>query len=58
MFVDYQNFAGSMELNFMGYWFVVLQYRTIHFFIKRSLGRKFVGDRNPRNPGTLNPHEQ
>ena len=42
MFGDYQNFAGSMELNFVGNWFMTLKHRAIHDFGKRSWGRKFV----------------
>ena len=36
MFVDCQNFAGLRGQNFVGNWFVALQCKTIHFFIKRS----------------------
>lgn len=42
MFVECQNFAGLWRCYVVGYWFVVLQYRTIHNFIKRSSGRKFL----------------
>ena len=56
MFVDCQNFAASWGRNFD--WFVALQYRSIHFFVKRRWGRKFVGGGNPQNQRTLTPHEQ
>ena len=52
---DYQNFAGSWESNFMGNWFAALQCKTIHYFVKRSWGHKFVGRCNPQNPRTLPP---
>ena len=50
-----QNVACSWEPNIAGYWFVTLQCKTIHYFIKRSCGCKFVGKGNTRNPS---PHVQ
>ena len=38
IFMDYQNFAGSFGRNFMGNWFVALQYKK---FITGSLS--YVG---------------
>ena len=55
MFVDCQNFTGSRGHSFVGDWFVALQRKTIHYFVKHSLGRKFVGKSKPRNPQTLKP---
>ena len=36
--------------------FVGFQYRTIHFFVIRSYGRKRVGKGDSGNPRMLNPH--
>ena len=36
MFVDYQNFAGSMRRNFVYKLCVSLQCKTIHYFVIRS----------------------
>ena len=58
MFMDCQNFACSWECNFVGNWFEASQCKAIHFFIKRSWGRKFVGKGDPRIPRTSIPHEQ
>ena len=58
MFADCQNFAALWGRNLEDNWFVALQYRSIHFFVKRRWGRKFVGRGNPRNQRTLIPHEQ
>ena len=55
-FITLINVRGNV--NFVGYCFVELQSKTIHYFDKRSWGRKFVGMSNPWNPHTLNPHEQ
>ena len=55
MFVDSQNYDGSCGFNFMGNWFVVFQCKAIHYFVKRSWGRIFVGKVYSRNPRTLNP---
>ena len=55
MFVDCQNYDGSCGFNFMGNWFVVFQCKAIHYFVKRSWGRIFVGKVYSRNPRTLNP---
>lgn len=55
MFVDYRKFSGSLGHNFVGNWFVVLQRQMIHYYVKRSLGRNFVGKGNPRNSRTLIP---
>ena len=41
--------------NFVGNWFVVLQRQMIHYYVKCSLGRNFVGKGNPRNSRTLIP---
>ena len=35
--------------------FVSLQSKTIHYFVKRSWGCKFVSKGTPRNPRTSNP---
>ena len=37
------NLLVTRRRNFVGNWFVALQCKTIHYFIKHSLGRKFVG---------------
>lgn len=57
-FVDCQHFDGLWGRIFVSNWFVALKCNTIHYFVKSSLGRKFVGKGNPRNPQTLIPHEQ
>ena len=41
--VDCQNFASSWECYFVGNCFIALKCRTIHYFVKRSWGRKFIG---------------
>ena len=41
MFLDCQNVGGSWGHNFLGNWFVALQYRSIHNFVKRLWGRNF-----------------
>ena len=48
MSMDCQNFAGLWGSNFKGNWFVALQCSTIHYFVKNSWGRKFMGKNNPR----------
>ena len=60
MFADCQNVAGSWRRCFVGIWFrnVVLYCKKIHYVVNSSWGRKFMGSDNPRNPRTLNPHEQ
>ena len=55
MFVNCQNFAASWGHKFVGNWFVTLQCKTIHYFVKCSWGRSFLGKENPRNPPTLPP---
>lgn len=50
--------AGSWECDFVDNWFVVLQYRAIQYFIKRSWGCTFVGRVNlqihkHRSPRTM-----
>ena len=55
MFVDYQKCSGLLGHNFVGNWFVVLQRQMIHYYVKCSLGRNFVGKGNPRNSRTLIP---
>ena len=57
MFVNCQNFAGLWRRNFIC-WFVALQCKTIHYFVKCSCGHKFVSKGTPRNPWTLNYHDQ
>ena len=49
MFVDFQNFVGN--------WFVALHLKPIHYFVKRLMGRKFVGKGNRRKQRTLIFHE-
>ena len=56
--MDCQNFTVSWGRYFACNWFVVLQYRTIHYFFTRSWGREFVVNGNPRNPRILIPHKQ
>ena len=41
--------------DFVGNWFAVLQYRTIHYVFKRPWGRLFAGKGNSRK---LDPLEQ
>ena len=55
MFVDCKNLGGLWGRDFVCNWFVALQRKTIHYFVKRSLGRIFVGKGKPRNPRTLTP---
>ena len=43
---------------FMANWFVALQSKSTHYFVKRSLGRQFVGKDTPRNPRTWKPNTQ
>ena len=43
MFVDCQNFAGSLECNLVGNLFVALQCNEIYNFVKRSWGCILVG---------------
>ena len=50
MFMDCQNLAGWMGRNFVGNWFFAYQFKTIHYFVKHLLGRKFMGKGNPKNP--------
>ena len=57
LFSDCQNFAGSWWLYFVYNWIVALQYRTIHCYVKRSCGRKFVSRGNAQNLRTFIPHE-
>lgn len=42
MYVDNQNFAGVLEHDFVGHWFVASQCKMTHNFIIHSLGHKFV----------------
>ena len=50
MFVHCQNFTNSWGCYFVGNWFVALQCKKkIHYCVKHSWGRKFVGKGNPRN---------
>ena len=50
MFVDYQTFAGLWRCYFVGKWFVALQCKTIHFFIKCLQGHEFVVKGYLKNP--------
>lgn len=56
LFMVCQYIACLWGLDFMGNWFVAFQYKTIHYFVKRSWGLEFVGKGNPRIPQTLIPH--
>ena len=38
-------------------WFIALECKTIHYFVKLSCERKFVGKCKPRNPRTLIHHK-
>ena len=58
MFVHCQNFAGSWGSNFVGNWFLALQCKMIHYFLKCFWGLKFLGKGTPPNPRTLNTHKQ
>lgn len=40
--MDYQNFTGSLGLNFMGNLLMASEYKTIHCFVIHSGGYKFV----------------
>ena len=55
--MDCQNFADSRGRNFMGYWFVAIQYKTFfyRYFINRSWGHKFISKGNPQNFTNINP---
>lgn len=53
MFADYRDFAGSLGGSLVYKWVVVLQYRTLHDFVKRSWERKFVVKGIQRNQQTL-----
>ena len=55
MFVNCQNFAASWGHKFADDWFVTLQCKTIHYVVKCSWGRSFLGKENPRNLPTLTP---
>ena len=55
--MDCQNFAVSWGRNFVGNWFEALQSKTIHYSVKCSWGRKFMGKGTPRNPRTSNFHK-
>ena len=55
MFVDCKNLGGLWGRDFVCNWFVALQRKTIHYFVKRSLGCIFVGKGKPRNPMNTDP---
>ena len=48
MCVDNQNFATLLGHNFVGYWFVALQFNMIHYmhWVIHSWGHKSVGKSN------------
>ena len=54
MFIDCQKFAGLWGHYFVGNWFVALKCKTIHYFVKRSSGCKFIGKSIQQNPRTNN----
>ena len=49
IFVDYPYFAGLLEHNFVGNWFLELQCERICFFVICLWGQLFLGKGNPRN---------
>lgn len=55
-FDDCQNFAGSWERDFVVNWVDALLY--MHYFVKRSWRRKYLGKDNQRNLRTFTTHEQ
>ena len=55
--MDCQNLFVLWGRNFIGNWFVALQCKTIHYFVKGSWGCDFMGKGNLRNPQTLVPHK-
>ena len=59
MCADCQNVAGLCRFYFVSYWFVALQCEAIFITLLNVRGeRKFLGNVNPRNPRSSNPHEQ
>ena len=58
IFVDYQNFAGLLGHNFMGYWFAALLFKTIHNFVIHPWGSKFLCKGKSQNPPPLISHKQ
>ena len=45
--VDCKNLGSLWGRDFVCYWFVALQRKTIHYFVKRLLGCIFVGKGKP-----------
>ena len=43
MFMDCQNVAGLWGRHFVGNWFVALQCKTFHYFVRCPWGCKYVG---------------
>ena len=55
MFVDCPTFSGSWGYNLVG---KLIYCMTIHFFIKHSLGRKFVSKGIPKKSKNIEPQRK
>ena len=58
MFMDLKNFANSLGHNFTGNYRVFWGIKILDDLFLCSLGHKFVGKSNPRNPGSIDPQQK